>query len=234
MKKLIYLFLAVLIVPVMMTSCEDERGNLELLESPPSIEITIPNLVEEGSDLEIGLVFSDGLNEELSISPLASASYSIVDTLTLAEVASGTFTLSGLKDEKSIIIEGGLPIGAYKLTVTATDTGGNSSEESEDFDSLEPIEIGIIGAGIGGWGDADELMMVRNEENPNEFTRDDVVVFDGEVKFRANRGWAVNWGAEDFPSGTGTQDGPNIPTEAGTYNVTFNVDSGEYSFSPVE
>jgi hypothetical protein len=40
----------------------------------------------------------------------------------------------------------------------------------------------------------------------------------------------VNWGSAIFPSGTGVQDGSNIPTLAGTYFVTFNSGTGEYSF----
>ena len=53
---------------------------------------------------------------------------------------------------------------------------------------------------------------------------------DGEAKFRLNNDWGVNWGAGDFPSGIGTQDGPNIPVTAGNYTVRFNVLTGEYSF----
>ncbi len=41
----------------------------------------------------------------------------------------------------------------------------------------------------------------------------------------------MNWGATDFPEGTGTQDGPNIPVSAGVYAITFNDITGEYAFS---
>jgi hypothetical protein len=51
------------------------------------------------------------------------------------------------------------------------------------------------------------------------------------LKFRAEDDWAVNWGAEDFPVGTGTQDGPNIPVTAGTYAISLVTDTGEYAFS---
>lgn len=53
----------------------------------------------------------------------------------------------------------------------------------------------------------------------------------GDCKFRFNHDWAVNWGDTAFPSGTGTQNGPNIPAIAGTYDITFNQTTGEYSFS---
>lgn len=54
----------------------------------------------------------------------------------------------------------------------------------------------------------------------------------GEVKFRANDAWTINWGAAAFPSGTGVQDGANIPiATAGRYTVRFNSSTGAYQFS---
>ncbi len=53
-----------------------------------------------------------------------------------------------------------------------------------------------------------------------------------EMKFRANADWATNWGAADFPSGTGVPDGPNIPVPVGSYLVTFNCSTGAYNFQP--
>lgn len=52
------------------------------------------------------------------------------------------------------------------------------------------------------------------------------------IKFRRDNGWAQNWGANAFPSGTGTQGGENIPMPGGTYNITFNFNTGAYSFTP--
>ena len=43
-------------------------------------------------------------------------------------------------------------------------------------------------------------------------------------------GWSVNWGATDFPTGVGTQNGPNIPIEKGSYIVVFNDITGGYNF----
>ncbi|MBR1449868.1 MAG: DUF5115 domain-containing protein [Prevotella sp.] len=43
-------------------------------------------------------------------------------------------------------------------------------------------------------------------------------------------GWSVNWGAADFPSGIGTQNGPDIPIAAGNYVVVFNDITGGYNF----
>ena len=49
------------------------------------------------------------------------------------------------------------------------------------------------------------------------------------MKF-ANGSWAVNWGGEGFPYGTGIAGGANIPYKKGTYKVYFNDILGAYSF----
>jgi hypothetical protein len=54
---------------------------------------------------------------------------------------------------------------------------------------------------------------------------------EGEVKFRLLNDWEVNWGDVNFPTGNAYSYGPNIPIPCNcTYDVTFNILTGEYSF----
>ena len=62
------------------------------------------------------------------------------------------------------------------------------------------------------------------------WTLDLNLINDAEVKFAANNGWDKNWGAADFPYGTGTQGGENIKAKAGHYTVFFNDITGQYMF----
>lgn len=88
--------------------------------------------------------------------------------------------------------------------------------------------IGIIGnATANGWGAS--TPMTKGEDG-HTWTLLNTPLFLGEAKFRANNDWAVNWGGSTFPTGVGTRNGPNIPVDAGTYNITFNDVTGEYSF----
>ena len=65
------------------------------------------------------------------------------------------------------------------------------------------------------------------------YTLTNVALSVGECKFRANNSWDVNWGAADFPSGTGTQGGANIAiATADNYDVTLNRVTGAYNFTP--
>ncbi|WP_293873761.1 T9SS type A sorting domain-containing protein [Flavobacterium sp.] len=49
------------------------------------------------------------------------------------------------------------------------------------------------------------------------------------IKFRQDHQWTINWGG-NFPNANGTQNGPNIQTVAGTYDITFNRTNGTYTF----
>jgi hypothetical protein len=87
--------------------------------------------------------------------------------------------------------------------------------------------VGIIGTSLTGWTE-DIDMQTTNGIN---YTLTEYSFTEGEVKFRQDNEWVVNWGEWAFPAGFGYQDGPNIPVLAGTYTVTFNRLSGEYFFT---
>ena len=86
--------------------------------------------------------------------------------------------------------------------------------------------VGIIGDSTpGGWDGSTAMTKSTFDGNIWSIT---ATLTDGELKFRANDAWAVNWGANTAISGLGTQDGPNIPVEAGTYKIWFNSLDGRY------
>lgn len=94
--------------------------------------------------------------------------------------------------------------------------------------------IGLLGGStVTGW-DSDTDMVTTDGIT---YTLENVVITvpgnDPGVKFRKDDAWTVNWGGNGFPSGTATQNGPNIPATNGTYNVTFNKNSGAYNFELV-
>ena len=93
--------------------------------------------------------------------------------------------------------------------------------------SFTPASIGLIGnATPGGW-DTDTDM---TEDAAVGVVTLNVTLTDGAAKFRVNDDWKYNWGSGSFPTGTGTPGGADIPVPAGTYTVTFNVNTKEYSF----
>ena len=122
-----------------------------------------------------------------------------------------------------------VPVGAYLVTFNCA-TG--------DYNFLATCgTVSMIGE-FNGW--ANDYALARGAADPDEWsgfitlTEDDDTNTDGivELKFRENADWAVNWGDAAFPTGTATQDGPNIPVPLGTYKVTFNCATGGYAFYP--
>jgi hypothetical protein len=99
------------------------------------------------------------------------------------------------------------------------------NRETGDY-SFEMPRIGILGSALNGWSDDIDLQ----SEDGIIYTLNDQCFNDGEVKFRLNDDWYVNWGNDSFPIGTGYQHGWNIPVPEGFYNVTFNKLSGDYEF----
>ena len=88
--------------------------------------------------------------------------------------------------------------------------------------TLTPFNIGIIGnATPSGW-DSDTDMTYNPEERCWEIKG--VELSDGEMKFRANDAWALNWGGE---LDNLKQDDPNIAVAAGTYDIKLEVNWAE-------
>jgi starch-binding outer membrane protein SusE/F len=86
--------------------------------------------------------------------------------------------------------------------------------------------IGIIGSATQGGWDASTAM--NNTNFDRHIWSITATLVNGEMKFRANNAWTVNWGANTPMSGKSVQDGPNIPVDAGSYKVWFNSLDGRY------
>jgi len=90
--------------------------------------------------------------------------------------------------------------------------------------------ISIVGPGVNGWPPTNGPEILLSTTDNVTYTIQNLVVSTGLVKFRQDTSWTINWGGSTFPSGTATLNGPEIPTQAGTYNVTFNRTNGTYTF----
>lgn len=128
----------------------------------------------------------------------------------------------GIQGQGDIMV----PAGEYVISLN-TDTG------EYNFGGTIPVytTIGLIGTGgpTGGW--ETDTDMVQDPNTPYIWTLDAVAITPGGVKFRAEDAWDVSWGADEWPNGTATTSGGNIPSQAGEYNITFNHLTGEYSFA---
>lgn len=99
--------------------------------------------------------------------------------------------------------------------------------------------VGIVGSAVGGWPGTqgnpgpEDVHQMSSTDGIN-WVYENLTITNSSsqegLKFRANNQWNINWGANSFPSGLGTQDGPNIIGLSGVYDVFFNSTTGAYSF----
>ena len=81
---------------------------------------------------------------------------------------------------------------------------------------LTPItSIGIIGDAAGGW---DKDIVMTYDAASHTWIAKSVTLKDGEIKFRANGAWDINWGGTDLKKLT-SNNGANIRVNAGTYTI---------------
>lgn len=144
----------------------------------------------------------------------------------------------GYASEGKLSTDGGsvnIPISAagyYELKVNTKDltytlTPFNVSE-------TEYSTVGIIGnATAKGWEAS--TPMVKSSHDPNMWVLKGVRLLAGEMKFRANDSWNVNWGSSEEFFGTAKKNVMvNIPvSEAYEYDIYFNSATGVYSIIPV-
>ena len=91
--------------------------------------------------------------------------------------------------------------------------------------------MGLVGT-INDWGGggADVVLQPFQAENNHYWYATYTVAAAGEVKFRVDNKWDLNWGNSTFPQGLATPGGPNVPIAAGTYTILFNDLDGFYQF----
>lgn len=103
------------------------------------------------------------------------------------------------------------PAGYYKIDVDLS---------AKTYTLIPITTIGIIGsASPNGWdSDVDMTYVPYNAETKElgYWEAKDITLASGEIKFRANDDWAINWGGDINAL---TQGGDNISVEAGTYDI---------------
>ena len=110
--------------------------------------------------------------------------------------------------------------GAGNLSVTAVGTWYMTVNTDELTWSTEARNFALIGT-FNNWA-ADEPLTWDNDNKVFTVTRD--FVAGDKFKWRANGGWAINYGANDPDDGTLVQDGKDIElTEAGNYTIILNL-----------
>lgn len=98
------------------------------------------------------------------------------------------------------------------------------------FTVLKAQTISIVGTGVNGWSPTTGSEITLSTTDNITYKISNLQITTGLVKFLQDGAWTNNWGGNTFPNGQGIFDGQNIPTVAGTYDVTFNRINATYTF----
>lgn len=97
--------------------------------------------------------------------------------------------------------------------------------------SWSKTDWGLVGSATPGGWDADQDMTFDTSTETWSITLNLVA---GEIKFRANDDWALNYGDDGF-NGSLEENGENIPiAEAGNYTITLDLREPPYSYTVVK
>lgn len=165
---------------------------------------------------DVNMATNDGVNYTLSGFTFSSgnAYFGQDDNSTIVWGSTSFPTGTATSNGPSLFIPGG----EYYVTFNRT-TGAYSFS----FPS-----VGILGTALNGFNVPDTDLSTTDGFT---YTISDLTLTDGLVKFRKDNSWDINWGSLDFPVGTGTQNGSDIPVTAGTYTIFFDKSTGAYQFN---
>ena len=217
--------------------------NVELFEATDEEEPALPNFYLVGDATAAGWeannnntpLFRDGTNQDIYHFTGRFKGGAAVEGFKLLETLGNWQPQWGIKDGAltNSTILGGDP-DAFKVAADAyytftlnVDAMTYTFEPFDASGATTYASIGVIGDATADAWDADQDM-TKSSFDPHIWYLKGIELGDGEMKFRANDAWDVNWGGNTAMSGQATVDGPNLPVTAGTYDIWFNDITGRY------
>ena len=86
--------------------------------------------------------------------------------------------------------------------------------------SIEKTEVwGVVGSGYNNWGETPDFAFTPDYCNDGIYYANNVTLLDGEIKFRTNNDWGNNYGDKELDNILDKEDGNNIPSAAGVYDI---------------
>ena len=113
-----------------------------------------------------------------------------------------------------------VPAGNYTVTF-------NNNTKAYTFTAAVYNTINITGTAVGA------TPIVLQTSNGINYSGRAIDLLSGNLVVNQTAPSAISWSGTAFPSGTATNGTTGIAVPAGRYNLTFNRNTGEYSFSPV-
>ncbi|GAB1308460.1 hypothetical protein KH5_11430 [Urechidicola sp. KH5] len=248
MKNFIYKLLLFAVTPVFFFSCEDDR-DLTTLNPNTTIEVSLSNssvvldpsmpdaeaLVITWPQPDFGFaaapnytIMMDNSGGDFSEGVSINVGSALEQSLTVSRLNSYLLNLGFEQDmpgdvDIMVIAELGDFHGISSSTVTL-----NATAYEDLLDLSTPW--GIVGSGYNDWGNAGPDAPFYQTAEVGVIVSY-VTLVDGEIKFRENNDWTLNYG-DDGNDGTLDEGGTNIAVTAGMYKIEMNLNTLTYTIEP--
>ncbi|RIA08622.1 uncharacterized protein DUF5019 [Flavobacteriaceae bacterium MAR_2010_72] len=213
---------------------------IETLSSVQSLTVVLPEIVDTGGSGitvsnwgVVGSAYNDWGNAGLDGAFYSTNNPDVIVSYVTLLAGAMKFRLDndwttnyGDNGADGTLEEGGADIvvtaGTYKITV---DTNAKTY-------TMEPYAWGIVGSAYNDWGNAGPDAKLYYDYTTDTF-KVGVKLLDGAMKFRFNNDWTTNYG-DTGADGSLDEGGDDIIVTAGHYNITFDLNNGEYSIESAE
>lgn len=245
-NKISFFKLFALVLTVSFLSCDDveltqinENANTSISLSETALVMTEDNAAEEiltvsWTTPNFGFQAAPSYSLELD---LAGNNFESARVVPVGSNLSKTFTSEELNS--ALLSLGATPIEVNEVEMRLLVSLSNAQEsytepvaiEATPFSSILDLStnLGIVGSATpGGWGSDDIKDVPFYSTSESNIVVAYATLRDGEMKFRENNDWSVNFG-DDGNNGSLEQDGANIPVTAGNYKITVNRETLEWS-----
>ncbi len=245
-NKISFFKLFALVLTVSFLSCDDveltqinENANTSINLSETALVMTEDNAAEEiltvsWTTPNFGFQAAPSYSLELD---LAGNNFESARVVPVGSNLSKTFTSEELNS--ALLSLGATPIEVNEVEMRLLVSLSNAQEsytepvaiEATPFSSILDLStnLGIVGSATpGGWGSDDIKDVPFYSTSESNIVVAYATLRDGEMKFRENNDWSVNFG-DDGNNGSLEQDGANIPVTAGNYKITVNRETLEWS-----
>ena len=250
MKNLLNKFILLLVAPLLFVSCNDDDDQvLTVLNPNASVDVSLStnsvildaNMADDEALLvswaqpDFGYseaanytILFDNADSDFSEAQSVSVGLDLEKSLTTGKLNGILLNLGFEQDipgDVAIRVVAGL--GAYNSIVSESSILTATAYE----DLLDQSTTwGVVGSAANDWGATPDLPFYTTGTDGVLVAY--VTLTNGDIKFRENNAWDLNYGDTDF-DGTLDEGGTDIPVTAGSYEIVMNLNTLTYTMEPL-
>lgn len=245
MKSLFNKLLILIVAPMLIVACSEDDEIVSSLNPNASVDVSlsVSNIVLEQINASMDAItiswvqpdfgydaapdykiLIDNAGGDFSGAQTIAAGINLEMTLTTQNLNGFLLNLGFKQDEPADVeIRVLAVLGSYNSIISTSEVlTATAYQDKLDLSTT----WGVVGSGANDWGATPDLPFYTTSVAGELVAY--VNLIDGEIKFRKNNEWTLNYGDDNF-DGTLEEGGANIPVTAGSYRINLNLNDLTYT-----